>query len=470
MKNGNENINNYNKIVRNEESGAIDNPFGRSSVITRSPPANVVNDEVPAEHVAANVKEYGESINKLGEKISQLLNFVTIRTNVHKEIVTMTREVQALFIQLSDQSMDYCLANDSNPRVNAYTQTAETESAVESKNSPSYEKNPVINKYTQTEDKVEFNCSEQPRKRGPTTQSPKGNKAKRKKNTNAKKDSSNDDEPGPSMPKKPETLAKEAPKSEWQKVRSKTERRTRMVRPDALVIKVNGNLSYADILKQVKNDPKLKHLGENVRSIRKTGRGELLLQLNKSAHENVNIFKHSVENTLGSSAEVRALTHEIFVEIKDIDEITTGEDVLEALRNVSDNFESLTLSCIKSIRKAYGGTQTATIALSAGLANHLIKTSKIRIGWVVCRIREKIRPIRCYKCFDFGHTTHKCKSQLDYSDKCLQCGGIGHKIGMCPNKPSCLLCKKENENGDHVAGCMACPYYKKAVQLLRLRK
>lgn len=458
MNNKNENKT-YNKITGYEGSTeSNENPFRRSSVITRSPPIKIVDEELPCKTPVTIVKAHSKSFTSLGEKIAQLMNFVNIKTNVHKEIVTMAREIEALFLQLSVEYEDTSVKVIEKQLMNSQTQTEEN-NIVSNKNSK-------LEKNTQTEEQ-EQNLASQIRKRGPKTQSPKGNIPKREKRVDAKKDVRIEEESELVMSKQTDNQVDQVSNHEWQKVRPRG--RTRQVRTDAILIKTSEDRSYADILKQVKNDPKLKALGENVMSIRKTEKGELLLQLNKSAHESVNTFKHSVEDILGPSDEVRALTHEVLVEIKDIDEITTKEEVLTALENISDDFKVLSLSSVRSMRKAYGGTQTATISLGAGLAKQLLQISKIRIGWVVCRIREKMRPLRCFKCLDFGHTAYKCKSQIDNTGKCLQCGENGHKIESCTNKPLCLLCKETNEISDHVTGCTSCPYYRKALQILRLK-
>ncbi|KAM8702434.1 hypothetical protein ACLKA7_001765 [Drosophila subpalustris] len=64
-----------------------------------------------------------------------------------------------------------------------------------------------------------------------------------------------------------------------------------------------------------------------------------------------------------------------------------------------------------ALRKAYGGTQIATLALQPSIASKLLESGKVRIGWVVCRIRRKIDPKRCFKCMGLGHTSTRCRSQ-----------------------------------------------------------
>lgn len=52
--------------------------------------------------------------------------------------------------------------------------------------------------------------------------------------------------------------------------------------PKAIVILTKGNLSYAEIQKEVKVDPDLKDLGGDVRKIRRIQKSDLMFELKKS--------------------------------------------------------------------------------------------------------------------------------------------------------------------------------------------
>lgn len=434
----------------------VESPFARSSVIMRSPTATVAS-----ETSSSCENPSSKNMDKLGGKIKRLIDFLKGKTNVHKEIVTLSREIEALFMQVSEENDSATAKSDETVLISTHTQTEEA----------LWPKLPQI--------------AAPKRKRDITTLSPKENKPKKKRDTIPKITGNGVENCTMSNTVLTDTIAEtsqgERTNSDWVKVRPraknrkkpvKTRNRRKTGRPDALVIQTCGDTSYADILKKVKRDPKLEILGQNVNNIRKTARGELLLELNKPAHQSTCEFRHTIKEVLGTTAEVRALTHEIVLEIRDIDEVTDREDVHEALVNLSEEFKTLQLSAIKSLRRAYGGTQTATISLSAGLANRLLEVAKIRIGWVRCRIREKISPRRCFKCLDFGHLTSNCRSQLDHSGKCLRCGGTGHKIKTCKESPVCMLCSSaaSSTKSDHVTGCANCPYYQKALQSLKTGK
>lgn len=257
--------------------------------------------------------------------------------------------------------------------------------------------------------------------------------------------------------------------NKWTKVRKKRKKAKRPPRKDAIVIKTTGAASYADILRQVKAEPQLKELSQNVRGVRKTAKGELLILLEKTSDPASGKFQNAVQTVLGTNAEVKILTEVVQIEIRDIDEVTSKEEVLEALKN---NFAELKLSPsnILSLRRAYGGTQTATISLVPESASKLIKAAKVRIGWVVCRIRPKISPMRCFKCMDFGHAASKCKSEEDCSKTCFRCGSLNHRAKACKNVAICMICVRHKKSATkHATTSTKCPFYQKALRETKAR-
>ena len=184
-----------------------------------------------------------------------------------------------------------------------------------------------------------------------------------------------------------------------------------------------------------------------------------------------------VQGVLEEGTKVRTLQDLGVIEIKDLDVLTSKEDIVEAIRN---EYQDSDLSpaedmIIKSLRKAYGDTQTAVIQIPTKMDQQMIVKQKIRIGWVVCRIREmkrNARPLRCYKCLGFGHISKNCTITQDRSNLCYNCGTEGHKARDCENKPSCVLCQDKGaaEKMDHAAGSYICPVNRAAVVVLDRRK
>ncbi|XP_054089783.1 uncharacterized protein LOC128922628 [Zeugodacus cucurbitae] len=255
-------------------------------------------------------------------------------------------------------------------------------------------------------------------------------------------------------------------KDEWIAVKSKQLRKSThkpTPRPDAIIIERTGNMSYSDILRVVKKDDTLQELGENVARIRKTVKGEILIQLKDAQMKNTGEFKTDISKVLGEQAQIRALTHEVMVEIRDLDEITTKEDIAEAIQSQIKELKHFDKDSIKNIRSAYLGTQTATISLPAREARILLEARKIKIGWVVCRVRTKQILRRCFRCLEYGHFAKSCSNPDDRSKCCVKCGETGHFAKTCTKKPSCTVCKKNGrQNTDHQIGSTKCPIYQEA--------
>lgn len=414
---------NKENITPNKESG--DSIFKKSSKILRSPELIVGS----IENASKKEVETPSCFDKLGVKIDKLVEFLKGRNNIHREIVSLSKEIQAIYMmskrdgsnKLSETAAEKILVSQE-----TQTDTLFAAQANKRKNSASNSEEPPVKKRNEGQKLV---------------------KADIKKAGDEKSKAS----------------------KEWTKVekkkRSKPKKRSQ--RPDALVIKSCSDMSYADILKKVKSDGKLNNLGENVKSIRKTEKGELLVELNRADHENLHQFQEVMKEVLGNDANVRSLTHEVVLQIKDIDEVTSKEEIIDALRKFSDNMKNLQCDVLKALRPAYGSTQTATISLNAHLANKLLDAGKIKIGWVVCRIRQKITPKKCFKCLDFGHIAVNCKSSNDFSKCCIKCGEAGHKIQNCTKAPKCLLCTNGKQIANHITGSMICPKYKKAIEQLK---
>lgn len=242
-------------------------------------------------------------------------------------------------------------------------------------------------------------------------------------------------------------------------VKGKPKPKRRQSRADALIVEAADQTQYAAILRKMRCDESLKGLGENVVRTRRTQKGSMIFELKRGPEGKSALYCGAVQEALKDVAKVTALSEESLIEASNIDEITTVEELEEALRSKCNLTEAP--SSMK-LRWARDRTQIALIRLSQESARQLLKVGKIKCGFAVVRFREAPKTPkqleRCYRCWGFGHRAQGC-SGTDRSKCCLKCGEEGHKAADCKQQPKCVLCVGGR---DHATGSFRCPAYQKA--------
>ena len=120
---------------------------------------------------------------------------------------------------------------------------------------------------------------------------------------------------------------------------STTPEKSRRARPEAVLIKPAGEMSYASILRELKNRVNPDELGATVQGIRKTRSKDLLVELTcftKSRKKINTAFKEVV----GARGTVCHLISRIEVEIADMEPTIQAEDVEDAVRGYCDQDRS----------------------------------------------------------------------------------------------------------------------------------
>lgn len=434
---------------KNNEDG---NPFQRSKRLARSPPekmGNPVQKRSRSSPPKITLDAVKNDFINLGEKINELVDMLKDgkRRSIHQPMRDLIDTIGVLYENAASQRM-YATRERAkeNVKLDKALQTSPTVSSTLKKTG-----NTQVNAQ-KTKRPTDPSTGKQGRS---TEQTDRGLKqivehtAKARDKTSEKTD------------------------SDWIKVKKKERKKNKKKKtkpkrpkPDAIIVAAKGELSYAEILRQVKADPKMRDLSDAVSKIRRTQKGELLFQL-KEAGEKTDKMKTTIEEVLGEQATAHSLKQRLVVEIKDIDEVTSKEEIYAEIK--SQCKVELQPTDIQSLRKGYGGTQTAKVYASAEIANTLLEIGKIKIGWVVCRIREqKTAPlIKCFRCLEFGHLAKHCKSEHDRSKRCRRCGTEGHLAKECTKDPKCMFCNGEGSvDAGHIAGGSKCPLFRKALTSL----
>ena len=169
--------------------------------------------------------------------------------------------------------------------------------------------------------------------------------------------------------------------------------------PNAILISAKENKSYADILRKVKADTPKQDVEDTIGMVRRTTTGQLLIVLNRKICDKMGPLQQRMADVLKEEANVIGKTQEVDVEIRDIKETTSKDEVKESLEKVIDNDYVVDTNAVKSLRRAYGETHIALIRLPAEFARKVIgERGKIRIGLVNCSIREINEPLKCFRC------------------------------------------------------------------------
>lgn len=200
--------------------------------------------------------------------------------------------------------------------------------------------------------------------------------------------------------------------------------RTPRMRLLAVIVK-RGDEHFPELLKTVRSkvDPGI--TGTAISKIRQTKTGSLLIQINGGV-EAAKVVRDEVERSLGPDATVRMAEDSTAVEIRDVDEITTKEEILEGVLALGDSRGAK----VVSLRKAYGGAQTAVVLIPTRAARRLCTTGRLQVGLIYARVRATELPDRCFNCLAFGHWSRECTG-VDRSSGCWRCGEPGHQHRGC---------------------------------------
>ena len=179
--------------------------------------------------------------------------------------------------------------------------------------------------------------------------------------------------------------------------------------------------------------------------------------------ENSAAFAAAIKTATVNIGTVMTLTPLTTIEILDLDGVTTEKDVREALeRDFTTNME---IKRINLTRATSRGQRAAFCEIYEASAIKALDKTRLKIGWVNCRIRPVVKLTRCFRCLGYGHQTRSCTGP-DRSKCCYKCGGENYKSIDCVEIPRCFLCtlnKDEKDGLCHIAGSGACKVFRTAL-------
>ncbi|KYQ53538.1 hypothetical protein ALC60_00064, partial [Trachymyrmex zeteki] len=165
------------------------------------------------------------------------------------------------------------------------------------------------------------------------------------------------------------------------------------------------------------------------------------------------------EIELGGRVSVIRPVQRAEIRLTDIDQSATTEEVVAAV-SIGGRVPAARVRT-GPIRQGRGGLNTVWVQCPLSGANLLIGSGKLRIGWTVAKVTPVAkRRLQCFRCLAVGHTRVNCRSLIDRSAWCFQCGeNDGHKAFGCRSAPKCPVCAARGLNANHRAGSTMCAPY-----------
>ncbi|XP_052901448.1 transcriptional regulatory protein AlgP-like [Anopheles moucheti] len=112
--------------------------------------------------------------------------------------------------------------------------------------------------------------------------------------------------------------------------KAKKAKRKPRSRPEAILVASEEAGSYADILKGFRTNEGLKEVGQQVAKIRRAQNGHMLIELKRG--ESAHAVAPALAEALKDKAKIRPLAPTKIVELRDLDEIATVEEIVDALK------------------------------------------------------------------------------------------------------------------------------------------
>lgn len=191
------------------------------------------------------------------------------------------------------------------------------------------------------------------------------------------------------------------------------------------VIVSQGKDQFPELLKVVRQkvDPGITRTV--ISKIRHTKTGSLLVEIN-SGVDSAEIVRAELERSLGPGSSVMLAEDFLPIEVRNLDGLTTKEEVFEAIV-IRGGVRGKKLV---SLRKSYGEVQTAIVLFPVAIAKWVCEAERLRVGLVYVRVRITDLQTRCYRCRAFGHVAREYAGE-DRSTCCWRCGEAGHQSRGC---------------------------------------
>ncbi|XP_049868112.1 uncharacterized protein LOC126374654 [Pectinophora gossypiella] len=215
--------------------------------------------------------------------------------------------------------------------------------------------------------------------------------------------------------------------------------------------------TYADILREAKSKVDIQSLGITSLRIRKAATGARVLEVAgaTSTEKADSLATKLRESMSGDVVKVSRPTKCANMRIVGLDDSVSTQEVVEAVAKAG----GCTADTIKAgaIREGAGGMGSILLSCPIAAAKKVADGGRLLVGWTSAQVKVlEPRPMRCYRCFEVGHTHALCDSEVDRSTQCYRCGQTGHQSSECSATPHCTVCEAARRPAEHRLGGSTC--------------
>ena len=226
-------------------------------------------------------------------------------------------------------------------------------------------------------------------------------------------------------------------------------------RTETIIVEKTEGKTYSDIVKDLKMSINPDLVGVKITSLTPTLNGDVKIQLKEISTGAKKIMMEQLTN-VKSAQKATHVQRSKGIIILDIEEDIEQDDIKNVLAKQL-NIEESDVKC-NPMRVMTRGTKMISVFLPVPAAEEAIRLKRIKIGWTMCHIKERIDVRHCKICSKIGHQAKECKADPKIT-RCQRCGDE-HPTSTCSSsKQYCVTCESE----DHRGNSFKCPIYRSII-------
>lgn len=181
-------------------------------------------------------------------------------------------------------------------------------------------------------------------------------------------------------------------------------------------------------------------LNMGIKRVKKVNKGGLLMELDSQGdYEKLEMELQVNENLKDRLTVKKSEKTNPKMIIYNISPDINDEELVYCIKTQNNIDESADIKVDFKMRSERG--HNTIISCHHTVFNSIIKKGKININWERYNVREFIRPVQYFKCYQFGYVAKYCRGL----STCYNCGINEHKDSECKETSLCTNCDLHNK-------------------------